>query len=43
MGKNIFNNNKKTDRLIQTVGLIEKIGDYLLSHIVSQYHRRKRA
>ena len=23
--------------------LSEKIGDYLLSHIASQYHRRKRA
>ena len=23
--------------------VLEKIGDYLLSHIASQYHRRKRA
>ena len=34
---------KKPSRFIQKAFILKKIGDYLLSHIASQYHRRKRA
>ncbi len=30
-------------KFITAVFVFEKLGDYLLSHIASQYHRRKRA
>ena len=34
---------KTAVKFITAVFVFEKLGDYLLSHIASQYHRRKRA